>query len=148
MKRRELNALFDYINIIIRRVRWIALGERLADSDIRTGVEIDTFNLTLPVSTMAEIAYGAKKGMKINCIIATASMMNGFVSIEDGGLEEKFVKIRYTTENGARDEFYVFVESYKLEPLILNDNVARTGNVAIVFEGVRNWTAEILQRFV
>ncbi|XP_046747671.1 uncharacterized protein LOC124412103 [Diprion similis] len=131
-----------------RGVRWLALGHDITEGEQRVmNMKVERYNKSWPVSTAAQIFYSTKNGMTINYIIATASTMKGFVRVEKGGIGQKWVVIKYTSENGTQDQLQVLIESYKIEPsFIVKGNSAKTLSTVIVMNEIRNWTEQILQK--
>ncbi|XP_046624248.1 uncharacterized protein LOC124307016 [Neodiprion virginianus] len=130
-----------------RGVRWLALGDEITEDQRRMeNMKIVRYNTNYPISTTSEIFYSTKNDMRINYIVVAASAMKGFVSVEKGGIGQKWVTIKYTSENGSQDQLEVLIESYKSEPsLIVKDNSAKTLTTVIVMDEIRNWTEQILR---
>lgn len=112
-------------------------------------IQLDSQKSYFPVSTRAEVYYRALPGKLISCVIAAAVNQRGHVSVVEGGYRAKKVRIRYMTENGEPDIFFVLIQAAKREPVSVEGNVVRSSRVGIVYEPMKNWTlAEIQDAFL
>jgi len=107
-------------------------------------IQLDSHKSYLPVSTRAEVYYKARSGKLISCVIAASVHQQGHVSVVEGGYRTKKVRIRYMTENGKADTFFVFIQAAKKKSVSIEGNVMKSSRLGIVYEPMRNWTfAEI-----
>jgi len=105
-------------------------------------IQLDSQKSYFPVNTRAEVYYRALPGKLISCVIAASVHLQGHVSVVEGGYREQKVRIRYVTENGKPDVFFVLIQARK--PLSVDENIMRSSRLDIVYEPMRNWSlAEI-----
>lgn len=121
-------------------------GDVFTDDEARSRfVELDSHESYIPVSTRAEVYYWARPGKLISCVIAAAVHQRGHVSVVEGGYRAKKVRIRYMTENGEEDIFYVLVQAAKRESVSVEGNIVETSRLSIIYESIRNWTLAEIQ---
>lgn len=129
----------------LRRTTWLMQGDIFTkDTPMSRLIQLNTHEWYLPVSTRAEIYYKALPGKLISCVIAASVNQHGYVSVEGGYRTEK-VLIRYMTETGEPDTFFVFIQAAKTEPVSVEENVVRSSSVNIVYEPMKNWTLTEIQ---
>lgn len=107
-------------------------------------VQLDSQKSYFPVNTRAEVYYRALPGKLISCVIAASVHQQGHVSVVEGGYREKKVRIRYMTENGKPDVFFVLIQA-KRKPMSVDENVMRSSRLDIVYEPMRNWNLAEIQ---
>lgn len=114
------------------------------DEAVSRLIQLDSNEWYYPVSTRAEISYAARPGKLISCVIAASVHQHGHVSVVEGGYKAKKIRIRYMTENGKPDVFFVLIQAARRETVSVERNVVRSTRVGIIYEPMRNWThAEI-----
>lgn len=115
------------------------------DTPMSRLIQLNTQEWYLPVNTRAEIYYKALPGKLISCVIAASVNQHGHVSVVEGGYRTKKVLIRYMTENGKSDIFFVFIQAAKTEPVSVEKSVMRSSSVDLVYEPMKNWTLTEIQ---
>ncbi|XP_028047250.1 uncharacterized protein LOC105830122 isoform X2 [Monomorium pharaonis] len=129
-----------------RKTTWLMQGDVFTDDEARSRlIELDSHESYTPVSTRAEMYYWARPGKVISCVIAAAVNQRGHVSIVEGGYRAKKVLIRYMTDNGEKDVFYVLVQAAKRESVFVEQNAVKTSRLGIVYEPIRNWSLAEIQ---
>ncbi|XP_011257241.1 uncharacterized protein LOC105251867 isoform X2 [Camponotus floridanus] len=125
---------------------WLMQGDTFTDEEATSRlIQLDSHKSYFPVSTRAEIYYAAQPGKLISCVIAASVHQNGHVSVVEGGYGTKKVRIRYMTENGRPDVFFVLVQAAKRESVHVEEDVAWSTRLGIAYEPMKNWTLAEIQ---
>ncbi|XP_072746663.1 uncharacterized protein [Anoplolepis gracilipes] len=125
---------------------WLMQGDVLTDEEATSRlIQLDSHKSYYPVNTRAEVYYTARPGKLVSCVIAASVHLNGHVSVVKGGYGSKKVRIRYTTENGRPDVFFVLVQAAKREFVFVEGDVAWSTRLGIAYEPMRNWTVTEIQ---
>lgn len=140
--------IFCYIlnSVLSEPITWLMQGDVFTDNQAKSRlIELDNYESYTPVSTRVEVYYWARPGKLINCVIAAAVHQRGHVSVVEGGYRAKKVRIRYMTENGEPDVFYVLVQAAKKDSVLVEGNVVKTSRLGIIYEPIKNWTLTEIQ---
>lgn len=130
----------------LRRITWLIQGNALTKDEATSQlIQLDSHKSYLPVSTRAEVYYWAQPGKLISCVIAASVHQQGHVSVVEGGYRAKKVRIRYMTDTGNADVFFVLIQAMKRESISVEENVIRSPRVDLVYEPIRNWTLAKIQ---
>lgn len=130
----------------LHRTTWLMQGDVFTDEEATSRlIQLDSHRSYFPVSTRAEMYYTAQPGKLINCVIAASVHQNGHVSVVEGGYGTTKVRIRYITENGKPDVFFVLVQAAKRDSVYVEENVAWSTRLGIAYEPMRNWTLAEIQ---
>ncbi|XP_066589966.1 uncharacterized protein [Prorops nasuta] len=116
------------------------MGHLYSEQEVaRGGVNVKTEERYYRIDTRMEIEYWAPRGRKINCVIGAAVHLNGFVSVEEGGVDSEKIRIRYETENQKPDTFYLLIQTVKRNPVVLANNAAFYAKYGIVYDPIKDW---------
>ncbi|XP_050456920.1 uncharacterized protein LOC126854355 [Cataglyphis hispanica] len=133
-------------SVLSEPTTWLMQGDVFTDEEATSRlIQLDSQKSYFPVSTRAEINYRARPGKLISCVIAASVHQNGHVSVVEGGYGTKKVRIRYITENGKPDVFFVLVQAAKRESVYVEGDLAWSTRLGIVYESMKNWTAAEIQ---
>ncbi|XP_029664782.1 uncharacterized protein LOC115236453 [Formica exsecta] len=125
---------------------WLIQGDVFTDEEATSRlIQLDSQKSYFPVSTRAEIYYRARPGKLVSCVIAASVHQNGQVSVVEGGYGTKKVRIRYITENGRPDVFFVLVQAAKRESVYVEGDLAWSTRLGIAYEPMKNWTVAEIQ---
>ncbi|XP_024868537.1 uncharacterized protein LOC112452514 isoform X1 [Temnothorax curvispinosus] len=131
---------------IATKTTWLMQGEAFTKDEATSRlVQLDSHKSYLPVSTRAEVYYRARPGKLITCVIAASVRQRGHVSVVEGGYGAREVRIRYMTENGEPDEFFVLIQAARREPVSVEGNAVRSSRLGVVYEPMTNWTREEIE---
>ncbi|KAL6426004.1 hypothetical protein ACFW04_008947 [Cataglyphis niger] len=133
-------------SVLSEPTTWLMQGDVFTDEEATSRlIQLDSQKSYFPVSTRAEINYGARPGKLISCVIAASVHQNGHVSVVEGGYGTKKVRIRYITENGKPDVFFVLVQAAKRESVYVEGDLAWSTRLGIAYESMKNWTVAEIQ---
>ncbi|XP_011862549.1 PREDICTED: uncharacterized protein LOC105559098 [Vollenhovia emeryi] len=125
---------------------WLMQGNVLTEDEATSRlIQLESQKSYFPVSTRAEVYYRAQPGKLVSCVIAASVHQQGRVSVVEGGYGANKVRIRYMTENGQPDVFFILVQAARREAVSVDRNAVRSSRVDIVYEPMSNWTLAELQ---
>nr|ARK19906.1 venom protein [Ampulex compressa] len=105
-------------------LKWLMLGERFAKDTVPPEIGLLSEESFFPVTMTKRFEIETKEERIITSVTVASMYMQGYVSVQNGGINRTRVEVLYTSEFSFPDILYVHVESAWKYPSSVKKNAA------------------------